>query len=184
MAALFLSESMTSGATLGLLLSVFGVYTIIGVGSAVKISGMILSFLSVLLWSFTSVNTRKISAKYSSLTITKMAMLMASICNFPVAIGEIALTHPTITVDLSAVLAILYIGIVCTALANLLWNRSLGVIPAHICASFYPVQTLTSSVLGILFLHETCTFSFILGSTFIIIGVLLSLMPQHRKAYA
>ncbi len=184
MAAIFLKERMTPGAIFGLLLSVSGVFVILGVGSKVSVIGMVLSFLSVLLWSITSVNTRKISAHYSSLTITKFAMLMACIFNFPVAIGEIAFTHPVITVDVPVVLSVLYIGLVCTALANFLWNRSLGVIPAHICASFYPIQTLTSSILGILFLHEACTLSFVIGSLFIIVGVLFSLMPQRKKAYA
>ena len=184
MAALFLKERMTPGAVFGLLLSVAGVFVIIGVGSKVAIAGMILSFVSVLLWSFTSVNTRKIGAKYSSITITKFAMLMACVFNLPVAIGEIALTHPVITVDLPVVLSILYIGLICTALANFLWNKSLGVIPAHICASFYPIQTLTSSILGILFLHEAITLSFMIGSVLIIIGVLMSLMPQKQRVYA
>lgn len=184
MAALFLKERMTPGAIFGLLLSVAGVFVIIGVGSKVAIAGMVSSFISVLLWSFTSVNTRKIGAKYSSITITKFAMLMACLFNFPVAIGEIAFTHPVMSIDISVVLSVLYIGLICTALANFLWNRSLTVIPAHICASFYPIQTLTSSVLGILFLHEACTLSFIIGSILIVVGVLFSLMPQHQKAYA
>lgn len=184
MAALFLKERMTPGAIFGLLLSVAGVFVIIGVGSKVAIAGMVLSFISVLLWSLTSVNTRKIGAKYSSITITKFAMGMACVFNLPVAIGEIALTHPVITVDLPVVLSILYIGLICTALANFLWNKSLGVIPAHICASFYPIQTLTSSILGILFLHEAITLSFMIGSVLIIIGVLMSLMPQKQRVYA
>lgn len=187
MAALLLGERMTKGAVFGLLLSVAGVFTIIGVNSHIAISGLIFSFIAVLLWSLMSVSTRKLSAKYSSLTITRIGMLLATICNLPVAAGEIALTHPVITIDLSAILSILYLGVVCTGIANLLWNKALSNIPAHICSSFYPFQTLTSSILGVIFLNETITHSFIIGTILIIIGVLLSLMPEKtptKHSYA
>lgn len=39
-------------------------------------------------------------------------------------------------------------GIVCTAFTNILWNRSLSMLPANTCSAFYPIQTLTSSFFG------------------------------------
>lgn len=182
MAALLLGERMTKGAVCGLILSVAGVFVIIGVNTHLAIGGLIFSFIAVLLWSLMSVSTRKLSESYSSLTITRIGMLLATICNLPVAAGEIAFTHPTITVDLPAILSILYLGVVCTGIANLLWNRALSAIPAHICSSFYPFQTLTSSILGVIFLNETITHSFIIGTILIIIGVLLSLMPEKTPS--
>ena len=90
------------------------------------------------------------------------------------------MTHPLIQIDLGAVLGLLYMGIVCTAFTNILWNKSLSMLPANTCSAFYPIQTLTSSFLGVLVFHEVLTTSFILGSTFIIIGVLISLLFQKR----
>ena len=129
---------------------------------------------------FISVISRKISNKYSVLTLTKVSMLIATVCNIPVSFLEIQITHPLIQIDIGAILGILYMGIVCTAFTNILWNKSLSMLPANTCSAFYPIQTLTSSFLGVLVFHEILTTSFVLGSTFIIVGVLISLLFQKR----
>ena len=127
-----------------------------------------------------SVISRKISNKYSALTLTKVSMLIATVCNIPVSFLEIQITHPLIQIDIGAILGILYMGIVCTAFTNILWNKSLSMLPANTCSAFYPIQTLTSSFLGVLVFHEILTTSFVLESTFIIVGVLISLLFQKR----
>lgn len=179
MAALILKEKLTKSKLAGLALSIAGVYLIIGRGSSASAAGIACSFLAVTGWAFMSVIARKISKKYSALTITKYAMLIAVVCNVPTAYLEMILTHPVIRVDVGAVFAILYMGLVCTALTNLLWNKSLSRLPANTCSAFYPVQTLTSSLLGILLFHEVLTVSFLAGTFLIIVGVLVSLFGKE-----
>lgn len=89
------------------------------------------------------------------------------------------MTHPLIQVDLGAVLGLVYMGVVCTAFTNILWNKSLSLLPANTCSAFYPIQTLTSSFLGVVVFHEVLTTSFVLGSAFIIVGVLISLLFKN-----
>ena len=176
MAAFILKEKLTKKKIAGLLLSMIGVYLIIGHGTSVSPVGILFSFAAVLGWAFMSVISRKISRKYSSLTITRYAMLIAALCNIPVSFLEIHITRPVIEPDLPAVLGLLYMGLVCTAFTNILWNKSLSNLPANTCSAFYPVQTLTSSLLGILLFHEVLTVSFLAGTLFIIVGVLISLL--------
>lgn len=181
MAAFILKEKLTKAKIAGLLLSMAGVYLIIGHGASVSPVGIFFSLAAVLGWAFMSVISRKISRKYSSLTITRYAMLIAAVCNIPVSFCEICITHPVMEPDLSAVLGLLYMGLVCTAFTNILWNKSLSLLPANTCSAFYPVQTLTSSLLGILLFHEVLTISFLAGTLCIIIGVLISLLEIPRK---
>lgn len=176
MAAFLLREKLTGEKIVGLILSMAGVYLIIGHGASASLPGILCSFAAVAGWAFMSVISRKISQKYSSLTITKYAMLIAAVCNIPAALLELRITHPVIQVDLPAVLGLLYMGLICTALTNILWNKSLALLPANTCSAFYPVQTLTSSLLGILLFHEVLTASFLAGTLFIIAGVLVSLL--------
>ena len=122
----------------------------------------------------------KISNKYSALTLTKVSMLIATVCNIPVSFLEVQVTHPLIQVDLGAVLGLVYMGVVCTAFTNILWNKSLSLLPANTCSAFYPIQTLTSSFLGVVVFHDVLTTSFVLGSAFIIVGVLISLLFKKR----
>ena len=63
----------------------------------------------------------------------------------------------------------------------MLWNKSLSELPANTCSAFYPIQTLTSSLLGILVFHEVLTVSFAAGTLFIIAGVLISLLWKGRN---
>ena len=180
MAMIILNEKLEINKIIGIILSLFGVYMIIGTGANIEFIGVLISFIAVIGWAFMSVISRKISNKYSALTLTKVSMLIATVCNIPVSFLEIQVTHPLIQIDIGAILGILYMRIVCTAFTNILWNKSLSLLPANTCSAFYPIQTLTSSFLGVVVFHEVLTTSFILGSTFIIIGVLISLLFQKR----
>ena len=150
------------------------------VGIVLSLAGVLISFIAVIGWAFMSVISRKISNKYSALTLTKVSMLIATICNIPVSFLEVQMTHPLIQVDLGAVLGLVYMGVICTAFTNILWNKSLSLLPANTCSAFYPIQTLTSSFLGVVVFHEVLTTSFVLGSAFIIVGVLISLLFKKR----
>ena len=180
MAMIILNEKLEINKIIGIILSLFGVYMIVGTGANIEFIGVLISFIAVIGWAFMSVISRKISNKYSALTLTKVSMLIVTVCNIPVSFLEIQITHPLIQIDIGAILGILYMGIVCTAFTNILWNKSLSMLPANTCSAFYPIQTLTSSFLGVLVFHEILTTSFVLGSTFIIVGVLISLLFQKR----
>ena len=180
MAMIILNEKLEINKIIGIILSLFGVYMIVGTGANIEFIGVLISFIAVIGWAFMSVISRKIFNKYSALTLTKVSMLIATVCNIPVSFLEIQITHSLIQIDIGAILGILYMGIVCTAFTNILWNRSLSMLPANTCSAFYPIQTLTSSFLGVLVFHEILTTSFVLGSTFIIVGVLISLLFQKR----
>lgn len=180
MAMIILNEKLEINKIIGIILSLFGVYMIVGTGANIEFIGVLISFIAVIGWAFMSVISRKISNKYSALTLTKVSMLIATVCNIPVSFLEIQITHSLIQIDIGAILGILYMGIVCTAFTNILWNRSLSMLPANTCSAFYPIQTLKSSFLGVLVFHEILTTSFVLGSTFIIVGVLISLLFQKR----
>ena len=175
MAMIILNEKLEMNKIAGIILSLFGVYMIIGTGANIQFLGVLISFIAVIGWAFMSVISRKISNKYSALTLTKVSMLIATVCNIPVSFLEVQVTHPLIQVDLGAVL-----GVVCTAFTNILWNKSLSLLPANTCSAFYPIQTLTSSFLGVVVFHEVLTTSFVLGSAFIIVGVLISLLFKKR----
>ena len=180
MAMIILNEKLEINKIIGIILSLFGVYMIVGTGANIEFIGVLISFIAVIGWAFMSVISRKISNKYSALTLTKVSMLIATVCNIPVSFLEIQITHSLIQIDIGAILGILYMGIVCTAFTNILWNKSLSMLPANTCSAFYPIQTLTSSFLGVLVFHEILTTSFVLESTFIIVGVLISLLFQKR----
>lgn len=167
-----LKEKMTFGKILGMLLSVTGVYLILGGGGAVSRVGVIFSLMSVAGWSLMSVMTRKALQKYDSLQITRYGIMIAMFCNLPVCLCELHGKASTVILDLPCVAGLLYMGIFCTGVSYILWNKSLMLLEAGTCSAFYPVQPLVSTVLGILFFHEKMMLSFAVGASFIVVGIL------------
>lgn len=182
MGALILKEKLTANKIVGILLSLVGVYFIIGTGSNINIPGALLSILAVVGWSFMSVITRKVSRKYDALTVTRAAIGITVICDLPLCIYDLTTTTMAVQFDFIALAGLCYIGIMCTALTLVLWNKSLAALPASVCSAFYPVQTLTSSTIGILLFHEAAGFNFFAGTILIIAGVLISLLLTPKNA--
>lgn len=176
MAALILKERLTVPKVGGILLSLFGVYLIIGTGADVNILGVVFSLIALIGWSFVSVVTRKVTGRYDPLTITRAAAGVTVICDLPVCILELCTASQPVRPDAAALLGLLYMGVFCTTMTMTLWNKCLSMFPASFCSAFYPIQTLTSSILGILIFHEKAGLSFAAGSAFIIVGVLVSVL--------
>lgn len=180
-ASLILKEKFTLRKTVAVIAAVSGTYIIIGgVGGGGQLLGIILSIISVLIWSLTTVVARRINQRYDSLTITTYGILIAAICSCPPAlyeftvVGKINFFKPEVT------FLVLYIGIVCTALTNLLWNKSLSLIDAGSCSLFYPLQPLVAALLGWLLLGESVNISFLGGAALIISGVLVSIIGGKK----
>lgn len=179
--ALLLGEKLTVRKMIGLILSLCGVFAVLGGGfQGAGAAGILLSLFAVVFWSYISVMTRKITQLYEPLEISRLACGAAALCYFPVALAEGYLQKApvlsVITQDASCTLSLLYMGIVCTGIAYTLWNKSLSMLDAGICSSFYPIQPAVSTLLGILLLGEGVSTGFVVGSVLIVCGVLISLV--------
>ena len=178
---LLLGESLNLYKILGIGAALLGTYFIIGGDSGAAREGIFLSLFAVLLWSLVSVLTRKMGKKYPPLQLTRDGVGVAAVFYLPLAGAEV-LKGEAGQIDIACVLALLYMGAVCTGVAYFLWNHSLSVLEAGVCSAFYPVQPLVSSLLGVLFLGEKLGTSFFLGAAFILAGVLTNLLLGGRKA--
>ena len=182
MAAIFLHEKLTVQKVAGLTLGLAGVYAIIGgVHGEDMMAGIVLSLISVLLWSYVSIIIRKISHRYPPLLITAWSMGVALVCTLPVSAVELSYT-PAVW-DTGVILALLHMAVMCTCVAHLLWNESLSLTEAGTCSAFYPVQPLSATALGILLLGESVSLSFWIGSALIIAGVMLCLFHAPHLSH-
>ena len=174
-AAVILGEKLTWQKIVGVIVALAGVYLIIGGGEGGTIWGVMCSLFSVVTWSIVSVVIRKITQKYDPLQITTYGLLIAAACNLPFAVADTAMLRG-ISIDFQIILSLLYMGIVCSGLAHYLWNKSLSRLPAGTCSLLYPVQPVTSVLLGVLFLHEIVTGKTVIGGLLIIFGIVFSLV--------
>ena len=181
LAALFLHERITPAKIACVALSMAGVVVIVGVDGTVDASGALLMLASVFLWSTASIIIRRVSGRYDPMQITLIAIL----CALPLTGGWslIELQSAPCSFTLESVLAVLYMGVLGTAVTHSLWNYSLRVMDASFCSMFYPMQPLVSSILGVLFLHEAVTPGFVIGALMICCGIVAAVISaKPRKA--
>lgn len=166
MAALFLKEQITWKNVVSIVVSLIGVYIILGKGSMeINMMGVLCSIGSVILWSAASVSIRKISGYYDPVQTALYGMVIALVFNVPAAVIEnvfVTRSHPT-------------------AVAHTCWNKALQLLNASTCSMFYPLQPLVSAVMGVLLLHEVITPSFVLGAVLICAGVVVTFLPTKAK---
>lgn len=127
-----------------------------------------------------SVVVRHVTQKYDHLTITAYAIIVAIFCTLLASGIEIANMPGIMILNPYLIAALLYIGFVCTALAHVLWNKSLSMIEAGDCALFYPLQPMVSALLGCLFLGEKISTSFLAGAVLILGGIFFSVLAGKK----
>jgi drug/metabolite transporter (DMT)-like permease len=184
LAVVILKEKLTAKKEVCSLLAMVGVYIIVGgAGEGGQTLGVIISTASVIIWSWVSVMVRKITQKYDVLQVTTYGMITAIFCTLPFTVWELSVT-PDVNFDTGAILSILYIGLISTAMSHFLWNKSLSMLEAGTCSLFYPLQPLIAVLLGCVFLGESISFNFMLGAVLIIGGVIFSMLekPEIRRA--
>lgn len=181
LAAIFLKEKLSWKNALSIIISLAGVYIILGNGATdINPLGILCAAGSVLLWSTASVAIRKISGFYDPVQTALYGMLIAVIFNLPAAIFEnifMTQSHPTVV----ALLACLFVAVFGTAVAHTCWNKGLSCLNASTCSMFYPLQPLVSAVLGVLLLHEIITWQFVVGAILICCGIVVNFLPTGQK---
>lgn len=179
LAAAFLGERLTLAKILCVAVSMTGVTIIVGAGGTVDAPGAALMLVSVLLWSLTSIIIRRLAGKYDPMQVAMMAMLIA--LPFTLGWAAIELQSHAFEPTMPALLAVLYMGLVGTALAHSLWNWSLSRMDASFCSMFYPLQPLTSGVLGVVVLGEKITPNFVIGGMIICCGIVAAVKYAKQK---
>ena len=173
LAALVLKEPITPVKVACLILALAGAAVItLGAGTQGQLLGILAVVLSILSWGLASVYMRRLTAKYPPILVTTYGMAISLIGHIPVGIAT-AVSQP-FTIDVSAVLVILYLGFFGSGVAQFTWVKSLSLLPASTCSLFYPLQPVFAAVLGALILGERFTPAFFLGLALISADVALS----------
>ena len=174
-ARVILKEKITVKKAASILLATVGVGIIVGnaqIDPAHQLGGLSL-LAAALTWSLMSVLVKRVPEQYSQIAVTGYAILVAIVLLTPVTVGRLAeldfqtMMHPSVWGGL------LYLGIVSTACAFLLWNRGLQMLNASSGGLFFFFQPVVGTFLGWLLLGEQIGFSFWIGTLFIFAGILL-----------
>ncbi|MCI3150090.1 EamA family transporter [Bacillus cereus] len=178
---LILKERLTFKKGISVCLATIGVIIIVGIGdlNMSNMLGGISLLIAALTWALMSVLVKRLPSDYSQIVVTTYSTLVALIVLTPFvlprlhAIDVSQLTRPTIWGGL------LYLGIISTAVAFLLWNRGLQMLNASSGGLFFFFQPVVGTLLGWLILGEKIGVTFWIGSALILIGVLLVIREKQ-----
>lgn len=180
LAAVFLGEKLTPAKIGCVAVSMTGVVIIVGTGGEADALGAFWMLASVFLWSSTSIVIRKLAGQYDPMQVSMMAILVA--LPFTGVWAGLELAQNSFHLTVPALLAVLYMALIGTALAHSMWNYCLSKMDASFCSMFYPLQPLTASVLGVLILGEEITASFVIGGVIICCGIVGAVLSAKSKS--
>lgn len=158
--------------TAGLVLALAGVVLIVGTatGSEGSVAGDLLMLGTVSAWIAYSVLTKRLSSHYPTLVVTQIAIVVGAVTLFPLALGEsivLGWKRPT----MMSLIALGYLGVFCSALAYLWWNRAIRVLGVTATNSLIYGIPLVGVATGVVALGEPLTATVVVGGVLIIAGV-------------
>jgi len=172
-----LGERISATRLFALLLATIGVVAVIDPRNAALNASLFWGNLALLgaalTWALYSVLIRLVTRDLDVLVVS----LVAFLGGLPVSVPAGALELSTIgagEITAWVVLGVLFLGIICTALAMYLWNRAFALVDAGRASLTFFAQPVVGTLLGWLFLHESITPLFLLGGLLIALGLVLS----------
>lgn len=181
LASYFLKEKTTSLQKLSILLSVSGVmYITLMKGLSIElgnIKGIVFLLISVLFFAIYSVMARKLTRNFSPIELSYVMIAISFIVFNFLAIGKHLMEGSVESFfaplkHSNFIIAAFYLGVLSTFGTSFLTNYVLSKIEASKMSVFSNLSTVISIMAGVVFLKEEIFYYHILGSIFIIAGVL------------
>jgi drug/metabolite transporter (DMT)-like permease len=176
-ASLLLKEKITPLRLVSLVLATLGVVAVIDPRSAQLNPELFLGNLSLIgaaiTWALYSVLVRKTTQTLDVLPFSLIAFLGGLPVTLPAGAWELG-TLGIGEMTPGVIGGILFLGVISTALAMVLWNTAFALVDASLASLTFFAQPVVGTLLGWLFLGEQITPLFLLGGVLIGLGLLIS----------
>jgi drug/metabolite transporter (DMT)-like permease len=172
-----LGERITPRRFLALFVATLGVLAVIDPRSAQLDPDLFLGNLfligAAVTWALYSVLVRKVTQNADVLLFSLIAFLGGLPVSVPAAAWELTATRIG-EITPGVVGGVLFLGIISTALAMVLWNTAFAYVDANTASLTFFAQPVIGTLLGWLFLGEQVTPLFLLGGSLIGLGLVIS----------
>ncbi len=180
-APFLLAEKATSRRLIALGISTLGVLAVIDPRNAELSPSLFWGNMSLLAaaltWALYSVLVRKASQSADLLTSSAVMLLGGLPSSMAFGIWEIN-TQGVGEITVGIIGGLLFLGIVSTAIAMLLWNYAFAELPATVASLTFFAQPVVGTLLGWFFLAEKITPLFLAGGALIGIGILSATLEK------
>ena len=172
-----LGEKLTRQRIAGVLLGFAGVTIVIferGIDASVdNLAGNLIIYCAVLAWGLYTVLGKRLIATYGPIRSTSLTLIIGTFLFLPVGIWSAA-QFPYGRLSLDSWLQILYLGLITSVVAYLLWYYALSRAEAGKVAVFTNLQPLLTTILAVLLLNQDVTVAFVVGGSVALGGVVLA----------
>jgi drug/metabolite transporter (DMT)-like permease len=178
---ILLGEKVTRNRVLALITATIGVLAVVDPQSAIINRETFWGNLSLVgasvTWGLYSVLIKQVSAYLSTLQVSLIAFLGGLPVSIPFAGWELVYIGVG-EITLPIVMGVLYLGVISTALAMYLWNKSLAILDAGLVSLLFFAQPVVGVALGAGLLGERLSLAFWIGALLIAGGLILSSREQ------
>jgi drug/metabolite transporter (DMT)-like permease len=172
------AERVSATGLLGLLIGLLGVVAIVGLDlNASDVGSLVAVFVVVVGYALGPAILSRRLATVSTVGVMTLSLLLCAAVYVPL----VAVQLPAAMPSLDAIVAVVILGVVCTALAFLLFADLISEIgPVRATVITY-VNPAVAAVLGVVILNETFTVGMGVGFALVILGSVLATRPSRRR---
>jgi drug/metabolite transporter (DMT)-like permease len=173
---IFYRKKISYTLTSGIILSFVGIYILLFGFSKIKninVKGDLVMFIPVLSWIIYTYISKLKSSKYSVFFITKEMTFYGALFFLPFVFIEKG-SFCIFKLNISTVISILYLGVICSSLAYILWNKALKEFDEKLVNSFIytiPIFTITGEIVLLKTFPKT---NFYIALVLVITGLILT----------
>jgi drug/metabolite transporter (DMT)-like permease len=165
----------------GVLLSLFGIYVVVGLGSSfghTTFKGDVLLIFSVICWAIYTVGASRLMRRHSPLFVTGMTMLFGAVPYVAWA-APATLAHDWASVSTGAWIAFLFATLLALNLSYLIWYMAVRQIGPARTAIYSNLTPLVAMTVAAIWLHEPISRTKVVGAAAVLSGVILTRLGRQ-----
>ncbi|MFS0560531.1 EamA family transporter [Terribacillus sp. 179-K 1B1 HS] len=181
LAAIFLKEKLTIHMLMGSIVAIIGIYFVVTKGNLSSLhidKGLLWIVLTMMTFAIMIIMTRLLSNRIDPLTITLYSNVVGLIVSVPFAF---LLDNPLrISTEISDWSFLIGTAVIVHGIATLIWNKNIRHVDASKASILSNLEPFVAMIVGLLLLSKPITGAEILGSLFIVGGVVLSTYQRKK----
>jgi drug/metabolite transporter (DMT)-like permease len=181
LAAIFLKEKLTIRMLLGSIVAIIGIYFVVAKGDLSSLhidKGLLWIVLTMITFAIMIIMTRLLSHKIDPLTITLYSNVVGLIVSIPFVF--LLDTPLQISSKISDWSFLIGTAVVVHGIATLIWNNNIRHVDASKASILSNLEPFVAMLMGLILLYKPITGAELLGSLFIVGGVVLSTYQRKR----
>ena len=175
LAAIFLKEKLTIRMLMGSIVAIIGIYFVVAKGNLSSLhidKGLLWIVITMITFAIMIIMTRLLSHRIDPLTITLYSNVVGLIVSIPFAF--LLDTHVHLSSKMSDWSFLIGTAVVVHGIATLIWNNNIRHVDASKASILSNLEPFVAMIMGLILLYKPITGAEILGSLFIVGGVVLS----------